>query len=145
MMYKHLHRIARIPEKYEEIRNINLKNLDIINVLMKNDRVREFVWLDTRSQEEQSFLANTNSKNKLPDGFEFLPVKRSINIKKEKDNKRQYIELLLEADASEDMINKYLKDGDLFVLTYKDEVASIGIMLEEKYVRKRENVSRRII
>ena len=145
MMYKHLHRIARIPEKYEEIRNINLKNLDIINVLMKNDRVREFVWLDTRSQEEQSFLANTNSKNKLPDGFEFLPVKRSINIKKEKDNKRQYIELLLEADPSEDMINKYLKDGDLFVLTYKDEVASIGIMLEEKYVRKRENVSRRII
>jgi len=144
-MYKHLHRIARIPEKYEEIRNINLKNLDIINVLMKNDRVREFVWLDTRSQEEQSFLANTNSKNKLPDGFEFLPVKRSINIKKEKDNKRQYIELLLEADPSEDMINKYLKDGDLFVLTYKDEVASIGIMLEEKYVRKRENVSRRII
>ena len=144
-MYKHLHRIARIPEKYEEIRNINLKNLDIINVLMKNDRVREFVWLDTRSQEEQSFLANTNSKNKLPDGFEFLPVKRSINIKKEEDNKRQYIELLLEADPSEDMINKYLKDGDLFVLTYKDEVASIGIMLEEKYVRKRENVSRRII
>ena len=112
---------------------------------MKNDRVREFVWLDTRSPEEQSFLANTNSKNKLPDGFEFLPVKRSINIKKEKDNKRQYIELLLEADPSEDMINKYLKDGDLFVLTYKDEVASIGIMLEEKYVRKRENVSRRII
>lgn len=104
---------------------------------MKNDRVREFVWLDTRSQEEQSFLANTNSKNKLPDGFEFLPVKRSINIKKEKDNKRQYIELLLEADPSEDMINKYLKDGDLFVLTYKDEVASIGIMLEKKYVRKR--------
>jgi predicted adenine nucleotide alpha hydrolase (AANH) superfamily ATPase/N-acetylglutamate synthase-like GNAT family acetyltransferase len=80
--------------------------------------------------EEQSFLANTNSKNKLPDGFEFLPVKRSINIKKEKDNKRQYIELLLEADPSEDMINKYLKDGDLFVLTYKDEVASIAVVLK---------------
>lgn len=55
MMYKHLHRIARIPEKYEEIRNINLKNLDIINVLMKNDRVREFVWLDTRSPEEDRY------------------------------------------------------------------------------------------
>ncbi len=94
MMYKHLHRIARIPEKYEEIRNINLKNLDIINVLMKNDRVREFVWLDTRSPEEQSFLANTNSKNKLSDGFEFLPVKRSINIKKEKNNKRQVYRII---------------------------------------------------
>lgn len=48
-MYKQLHRITRIPEKYEKIRNINLKTLDIITVLMKNDRVREFVGLDTRS------------------------------------------------------------------------------------------------
>lgn len=61
---------------------------------MKNDRVREFVWLDTRSPEEQSFLANTNSKNKLSDGFEFLPVKRSINIKKEKNNKRQVYRII---------------------------------------------------
>ena len=102
----------------------------IIAILMKSARGRKSKYLKTKTWEEQSFLANTNSKNKLPDGFEFLPVKRSINIKKEKDNKRQYIELLLEADPSEDMINKYLKDGDLFVLTYKDEVASIAVVLK---------------
>lgn len=55
MMYKHLHRIERIPEKYEKIRNIKLKTFDIITVLMKNDRVREFVWLDTRSPEEDRY------------------------------------------------------------------------------------------
>lgn len=54
-MYKHLHRIERIPEKYEKIRNIKLKTFDIITVLMKNDRVREFVWLDTRSPEEDRY------------------------------------------------------------------------------------------
>lgn len=78
--------------------------------------------------EEQSMLAHTNNKPKLPDGFEFLPVKRSINIKKEKDNKEQYMNLLLEADPSKDMINNYLKNGELFVLTYKDDVACIAVV-----------------
>ena len=108
--------------------NKSLKTLDIITVLMKNDRVREFEWLDTRSWEEQSMLAHTNNKPKLPGGFEFLPVKRSINIKKEKDNKEQYMDLLLEADPSKDMINNYLKNGELFVLTYKDDVACIAVV-----------------
>ena len=130
MMYKHLHRIARIPEKYEEIRNINLKNLDIINVLMKNDRVREFVWLDTRSPADSRFLDKEAAKPILPEKFEFIPVNKSVNIKKEKENKEQYMDLLLEADPSENMINKYLKDGELFVLTYKDEVAGIAVVLE---------------
>lgn len=73
-------------------------------------------------------LAHTNNKPKLPDGFEFLPVKRSINIKKEKDNKEQYMDLLLETDPSKDKINNYLKNGELFVLTYKDDVACIAVV-----------------
>ena len=73
-------------------------------------------------------LAHTNNKPKLPDGFEFLPVKRSINIKKEKDNKEQYIDLLLEADPNEDMINKYLKNGDLFVLIHDEVIACIALV-----------------
>ena len=36
-------------EKQEKMANKSLKTLDIITVLMKNDRVREFKWLDTRS------------------------------------------------------------------------------------------------
>ena len=66
----------------------------------------------------------------MPDGFEFSPVKRSIVIKKEKYNKEQYIDLLLEADPSKDMINNYLKDGELFILTYKDDVACIAVVIK---------------
>lgn len=78
--------------------------------------------------EEQSMLVHTNNKPKLPDGFEFFPVKRSINIKKEKDNKEQYMDLLLKADPSEEMINKYLKNADLFVLTYNEDIACIAVV-----------------
>ena len=78
--------------------------------------------------EEQSMLTHTGSKPKLPEGFEFLPVKRSIVIKKEKENKEQYLDLLLEADPSKDKINNYLRDGELFVLTYKEEVACVAVV-----------------
>ena len=78
--------------------------------------------------EEQSMLTHTGSKPKLPEGFEFLPVKRNVVIKKEKENKEQYIDLLLEADPSKDMINKYLQDGELFVLKYKDEVVCVTVV-----------------
>ena len=65
---------------------------------------------------------------KLPEGFEFLPVERSIVIKKERENKEQYMSLLLEADPSEKLIRQYLVDGDLFVLTYKNEVACVAVV-----------------
>ena len=67
---------------------------------------------------------------KLPEGFEFLPVKHSINIKKERDNKEQYIDLLLEADPSKDMISEYLADGELFVLTYNDEPVCVAVVIK---------------
>ena len=78
--------------------------------------------------EEQSMLIHKNNRPKLPDGFEFLPVKRSEVIKKEKENKEQYMDLLLEADPSKNMVNKYLKNGELFVLTNKEEVACIAVV-----------------
>ena len=63
---------------------------------------------------------------KLPEGFEFLPVERNIVISKERENKEQYMSLLLKADPSEKLIRQYLVDGDLFVLTYKNEVACVA-------------------
>lgn len=80
--------------------------------------------------EEQSILTHTDSKPKLPEGFKFLPVKRSIVIKKEKDNKEQYMDLLLEADPEKEMIEKYLKDGELFVLTYKETIACVAVVIK---------------
>ena len=78
---------------------------------------------------EESRYNNPNPlKPVLPDDFKFLPVSRSIVIKKEKDNKEQYMNLLLEADPEKEVIEKYLKDGELFVLTYKDEVACAAVV-----------------
>ena len=95
---------------------------------MKNDRVREFEWLDARSPEEQSQLAIKNDMSKLPDNFEFLPVERTVIIRKERENKEQYMNLLLEADPSEKIVNNYLQYGDLFVLTYQKDVAGVAVV-----------------
>lgn len=54
-----------------------------------------------------------------------------VNIKKERDNKEKYLDLLLEADPSKEMINKYLSDGELFVLTYNDEPACIAVTIKK--------------
>ena len=95
--------------------------------------------------EEQSFLDNTNNKPKLPDGFEFLPVKKSINIKKERNNKEQYINILLEADLSKDMINRYLKNADLFVLTYNESIACVALVskIDENTVELKNIVTKK--
>lgn len=71
---------------------------------------------------------------KLPENFEFLPVERSVVIRKERENKEQYMSLLLEADPCEKIIKRYLLNGDLFVLTYKNEVACVAVVvkLDEK-------------
>lgn len=78
--------------------------------------------------EEQSQLAKKNDIPKLPDNFEFLPVERSIIIRKEREDKEQYMSLLLKADPSEKLIRQYLVDGELFVLTYKNEVACVAVV-----------------
>ena len=38
------------------------------------------------------------------------------------------MDLLLKADPSKELIEKYLKDGELFVLTYKDDVVCIAVV-----------------
>ena len=78
--------------------------------------------------EESRYFNHNQGMPRLPEGFEFLPVKNAINIKKERDNKEQYMDLLLEADTSKEMINKYLSDGELFVLTYNDEPVCVAVV-----------------
>ena len=88
------------------------------------------MWSYSSYGEEDRYLSVTGNKPNLPEGFEFLPVTPSINIKKERKNKEQYMELLLEADPSKEMINKYLSDGELFVLTYKEEIVCIAVTIK---------------
>lgn len=78
--------------------------------------------------EESRYNNPDPPKPALPDNFEFSPVKRSIVIKKEKDNKDKYLDLLLEADPEKEVIEKYLQDGELFVLTYKETIACVAVV-----------------
>lgn len=107
--------------------NKSLKTLDIITVLMKNDRVREFEWLDTRSWEEDKYFKKKESKPIIPNGCS-IPERQRLEIKKI-ENKEDYIDLLLEADPSKDMIHKYLNDSDVYALKKEDELISIAVIL----------------
>ena len=51
-----------------------------------------------------------------------------IRIKRVIENKKQFLDLLLLADEQEDMIDKYLPNGDLFAL-YDDDLKSICVVV----------------
>ena len=51
-----------------------------------------------------------------------------IKIEKITENKKQFLDLLLLADEQENMIDKYLPDGDLFAL-YDDDLKSVCVVL----------------
>jgi GNAT superfamily N-acetyltransferase len=50
-----------------------------------------------------------------------------MKIEKITSNKKQFLDLLLLADEQEDMIDKYLDDGDMFAL-YDDDLKSICVI-----------------
>lgn len=52
-----------------------------------------------------------------------------MRIQKIINNKEQFLDLLLLADESENMIYRYLPDGDLFAL-YDDDLKSVCVVLE---------------
>jgi GNAT superfamily N-acetyltransferase len=51
-----------------------------------------------------------------------------MKIEKVNENKKRFLDLLLLADEQEDMIDKYLPNGDLFVL-YDDDLKSVCVVL----------------
>nr|WP_320021020.1 GNAT family N-acetyltransferase [uncultured Draconibacterium sp.] len=51
-----------------------------------------------------------------------------VTIKKIVENKKQFLDLLLLADEQENMIDKYLPGGDLFVL-YDDDLKSVCVVV----------------
>jgi GNAT superfamily N-acetyltransferase len=50
-----------------------------------------------------------------------------MRIEKITDNKKQYLDLLLLADEQENMIDRYLANGDMFAL-YDDDLKSICVV-----------------
>src|SRR5690606_41196029 len=53
---------------------------------------------------------------------------RMIRIERILDDKKKYLDLLLLADEQEDMIEKYLYDGDLYAL-FDDDLKSVCVVL----------------
>ena len=51
-----------------------------------------------------------------------------MHIEKIIENKKQFLDLLLLADEQENMIDKYLTDGDLFAL-YDDDLKSVCVVV----------------
>ncbi len=52
-----------------------------------------------------------------------------MRIEKITHNKKQYLDLLLLADEQEDMIDKYLENGDMFAL-FNDDLKTVCVVLE---------------
>ena len=55
--------------------------------------------------------------------FAYLRKAASMQIINVRENKKQYLDLLLLADEQEDMIDRYLEDGEMFVLLDPETVA----------------------
>ena len=77
--------------------------------------------------EEMRYYNHNTIKPSIPNGYE-MPRKPKIAVKKI-ENKEDYIDLLLEADPSKDMIHKYLNDSDVYALKKEDELISIAVIL----------------
>ena len=52
-----------------------------------------------------------------------------MNITQVKENKKQYLDLLLLADEQESMIDLYLEDGTLYVLEEGEEALGVCVIL----------------
>lgn len=94
--------------------------------------------------EEMRYYNHNATKPSIPNGYE-IPRKPRMQVKKI-ENKEDYIDLLLEADPSKDMIHKYLQESDVYALKKEDELISIAVILhidrktlELKNIVTREN------
>ena len=64
-----------------------------------------------------------------------------MNIMKVTTNKKAYLELLLLADEQEDMIDKYLDKGDMFILEDDGVKAECVVTEEEEGIYELKNVA----
>lgn len=77
--------------------------------------------------EEMRYYNRNPIQSSNTNGYE-IPKEPRMQVKKI-ENKEDYIDLLLEADPSKDMIYKYLNDSDVYALKKEDELISIAVIL----------------
>ena len=64
-----------------------------------------------------------------------------MNFKEIKTNKKQYLDLLLLADEQEEMIDKYLDQGKMYVLTDKEKVVGECVITDEGNTLEIKNIA----
>ena len=77
--------------------------------------------------EEMRYNSHKTTRPSISNGYE-MPREPRMQVKKI-ENKEDYIDLLLEADPSKDMIHKYLNDSVVYALKKGDELISIAVIL----------------
>ena len=77
--------------------------------------------------EEMRYYNRNPIQTSNTNGYE-IPKEPRMQVRKI-ENKEDYIDLLLEADPSKDMIHKYLNDSDVYALKKEDELISIAVIL----------------
>ena len=77
--------------------------------------------------EEMRYSSHNTTKPSILNDYEIAREPR-MQVKKI-ENKEDYIDLLLEADPSKDMIHKYLNNSDVYALKKGDELISIAVIL----------------
>ena len=69
-------------------------------------------------------MKKKESKPIIPEGCE-IPERQRLEIKRI-ENKEDYMDLLLEADPSEEAVHKYLEKSDVYGLKMEDEIISVA-------------------
>ena len=77
--------------------------------------------------EESRYYSHNNAKTRLLDGYNLQKEPR-LQVKRI-GNKEDYINMLLEADPSKNMIHKYLTNSDVYALKKGDEIICIAVIL----------------
>lgn len=62
-------------------------------------------------------------------------------IERIEENKKRYLELLLLADEQEDMIDRYLARGEMFVLMQNGEALAVCVVTREESYREIKNLA----
>lgn len=77
--------------------------------------------------EESRYNCHNPTKPDIP--TDTTAIREQMPQVKRIENKEDYMDLLLEADPSKDMIHKYLNDSDVYALKKEDELISIAVIL----------------
>lgn len=64
-----------------------------------------------------------------------------MEIRKVTGDKKQYLELLLLADEQEDMIDKYLSRGDMYILEDGGVLAECVVTKEDEHIYELKNIA----